>query len=89
MRLLILSIVASFLLGGALLTSRALAGRADARRPGQSLQEPASGSTQTPSGSEEGDQESKPAKDYEDEMEDFVPSEKLPAASAISFPVDI
>lgn len=74
MRLLIYSIVASFLLGGALLTSRALAGKAEAR-PAQS--------------SEEKGQESRPAKDYEDEMEDFVPSERLPADSAISFPVDI
>ena len=74
MRLLILSIVASALLGGALLTSRALAGRAEAH-PVQSSQEPASGATQTQSGSEKKDQESPPEKDYEDEMEDFIPSE--------------
>lgn len=88
MRLLIYSIVASFLLGGALLTSRALAGKAEAR-PAQSSEEPVSGSSQSQSGSDEKGQESRPAKDYEDEMEDFVPSEKLPADSAISFPVDI
>jgi hypothetical protein len=34
-------------------------------------------------------QEKKTPKDYEEEMEDFVPSEKVPADSAISFPVDI
>ena len=85
MRLLIYSIVASFLLGGALLTSRALAGRAEAH-PVQSPQEPASGATPSQSGSEE---EKDQEKDYQDEMEDFVPSEKLPADSAISFPVDI
>jgi hypothetical protein len=87
-RLLILLIVTSALLGGAILTSRALAGRAEAQ-PVQSSQEPASGAAQPQSGSEEKEQESQPAKDYEDEMEDFIPSEKLPADSAISFPVDI
>jgi hypothetical protein len=34
-------------------------------------------------------QQKKTPKDYEQEMEDFEPSEKVPADSAISFPVDI
>jgi hypothetical protein len=34
-------------------------------------------------------EQKKTPKDYEEEMEDFIPSEKVPADSAISFPVDI
>ncbi len=86
MRFLIYSIVLSLLLGGgALVASRAFSGKAEAG----SAQEPSSSDPATQPGSAQTEQEKQQEKDYEDEMEDFVPSEKLPADSAISFPVDI
>ena len=48
--------------------------------------QPGSASQET---TEEKAEQEKTLKEYEEEMEVFVPSEKIPADSAISFPVDI
>ena len=45
--------------------------------------------TTEPETTDQTSQQKKTPKDYEQEMEDFEPSEKIPADSAISFPVDI
>ena len=77
-RFLMYSVLASMLVGGAFVSSRALAK--------QSSSEPKKSESQETTGT--GEQE-KPPKDYQEEMEEFEPTEKVPADSAISFPVDI
>jgi hypothetical protein len=74
MRFLLFSILASALMGGAYAATQTTTSE-----PGSKSQE-ATG--------EKAEQEKTP-KEYEEEMEDFIPSEKVPADSAISFPVDI
>ena len=74
MRYLLYSILASALVGGALAATQTTSSE-----PGSKSQE-TTGETS---------QQKKTPRDYEEEMEDFVPSEKVPADSAISFPVDI
>jgi hypothetical protein len=65
-------------MGGALVSSRALAK--------QSSSEATESKSQEATGKKE---QTKPPKDYQEEMEEFEPTEKVPADSAISFPVDI
>jgi len=74
-RYLFYSMLALALVGG---------GLAATGSPGHPSQEPSSQET-----TGEKTQERETPKDYEEEMEDFVPSEKVPADSAVSFPVDI
>jgi hypothetical protein len=78
-RYLLYSILASSVLGGTLLVTQTKA-KSSSLEPAKSV------SPESPRGS---GQSEKPQEEYEDEMEDFVPSEKVPADSAISFPVDI
>ena len=90
MRFVIVAIVASFFLGGALLTSRAVSGEAEVETsPAQEPSSSVPAKSQSGSAEQDEEQEKQPDRDYQEEMEDFVPSEKLPADSAISFPVDI
>jgi hypothetical protein len=66
------------LVGGAFVSSRAMAK--------QSAAEATKSESQKAKGK---DEQTKPPKDYQEEMEEFEPTEKVPADSAISFPVDI
>ena len=68
------SILASAIVGGALAATQTTSSEPDSKS------QEAAGETS---------QQKKTPKEYEEEMEDFVPSEKVPADSAISFPVDI
>ena len=74
MRYLLYSILESALVGGALAATQTTSSE-----PGSKTQGTAGENTE----------QKKTPKEYEEEMEDFVPSEKVPADSAISFPVDI
>jgi hypothetical protein len=73
-RYLLFSVLASFLLGGVVVSTRTQAKQSTEPQKSES---------------QETEQQEKDPKEYEDEMEDFTPSEKVPADSAISFPVDI
>lgn len=89
MKSLVYMILASFLFGGALISMQVVVERAAASgRPGEqpaAVEEPATMESATPEKPKTAPQET----DSEQEDETFVPSEKLPAGSAISFPVNI
>ena len=74
MRFLLFSILASALMGGAYAATQT------------TTSAPSSKSQETKG---EKDEQEKTPKEYEEEMEDFTPSEKVPADSAISCPVNI
>jgi hypothetical protein len=74
MRFLLFSILASALMGGAYAATQTTT-----TEPGSPSQETKGGETE----------QKKTPKEYEEEMEDFKPTEKVPADSAISFPVNI
>ena len=74
MKYLLYSLLASALVGGALAATQTTT-----PSPGSESQETKGETTQ----------QKKTPKDYEQEMKEFEPSEKVPADSAISFPVDI
>ena len=78
MKFLLYSVLGSMLVGGAFVSSRALAK--------QSSSEATKSESQEATGK---DEQEKPPKDYQKEMEEFEPTEKIPADDAISFPVDI
>lgn len=78
MRFLLYLVLASMLVGGALVSSRALAKQSSSEATTSEPQEATGKAEQT-----------KPPKDYQEEMEEFEPTERVPADSAISFPVDI
>lgn len=78
MRILLYLVLGSMLGGGAFVSSRVLAKQSSSEAKESESQEATGKNEQT-----------KPPKDYQKEMEEFKPTEKVPADSAISFPVDI